>query len=353
MSPLRATLDRSVPTPAGVSLLAADVMANGRVLVMDRLIGAKLCVRWLDENGERGPPLLWDDEYCGDGVAFDLVTSTLIVALNGPPHVFDGVTGARMGVLPGHDQPTYRATVAPGGRLVTECVGGLRRVTDLNTRALLSERSTRRFRGWSAPTGILPGDPVLTCRSTLRAGRWSTALIHSQTMAELGRVVLKTSGGPATHDAIPRPDALEWVGLITEGTPGRHGSTSILHFTRDGARLIDEVPAIEGEPGVVRLRFLTADWLYTEGARRPHQLLNLKTGERRVCPLEGPVSANGLMLSGEECAVFDLETGAQVPLISARGAEEEDEPSPLSISRDGETVLVRTATGLEWWRLHR
>jgi hypothetical protein len=351
MSLLRATLERSVPTPDGVTLLAADVMANGRVFVMERAEGAQLCVRWLEEGGERGPALLWDDEYCGDGAAFDPVTSTLIVALNGPPHLFDGVTGRLLGVLPGHDQPTYRATVAPGGRVVTECVGGTRRVTDLRALTVLSERSTGRFRGWSAPTGIWPGDPVLTTLSTVHADRWTTALIDEQTMAELGREVWPTGGGPAVHNTLPRPDRLEWVGLITEGLPERRGPTSIVHFTRDGARLIDEAPSTEGHPGVVRLRFLTADWLYTEGARRPHQLLNVRTGERRDCPLEGPVSHNGLMLSGEDCAVFELDTGAKVSLRSTSCTE--DEPSPLSISHDGETVLVRTATALEWWRISR
>jgi hypothetical protein len=56
-----------------------------------------------------------------------------------------------------------------------------------------------------------------------------------------------------------------------------------MHFTREGARLIDEAPARRvgpyqhSLPGIVRLRFLTNDWLYTEGARRPHQAIHLPT----------------------------------------------------------------------------
>ena len=32
---------------------------------------ARLCVRWLDEGGERGPPLLSDDDNCGVGTVYD------------------------------------------------------------------------------------------------------------------------------------------------------------------------------------------------------------------------------------------------------------------------------------------
>ena len=103
-------------------------------------------------------------------------------------------------------------------------------------------------------------------------------------------------------------------------------------------------------PGVVRLLFLSADWLYTEGWRDP-TLINLRTGERRACPREGEVSENGLMLCRKERAVLDLDTGALAPLYP--GDAPEEGRRVRAFSPDGATALVSTPEALEWWHLSR
>ena len=158
---LTATLRHTIPLAGDARLLSADIMANGRALLMEQAADARICVRWLDESGEHGPPLLWGDGNCGDGDGYDPETDRLIIALNGPPHVFDATSGAFLGVLPDHPKPTYSVEVAPGGRVVTQSIDGQRRVFDLRTFACLARHSTRTFRGWSIPLGVLPGDPAL------------------------------------------------------------------------------------------------------------------------------------------------------------------------------------------------
>ena len=355
---LTATLTTRRLHRADVELLTADLMPNGLALVMDRTSDARLCVRWLDASGERGPPLLSDDDNCGVGTVYDPETDRLVVALNGPPHVFEGTSGRCLGVLPHHDQPTYGAAVAPGGRVVTETIDGIRRVTDLRTLTRLAEHSTRTCRGWSAPVGLLPGDPVLTCRSYVRGDRWGTALVDTTTMKDVARVRTPFGGGPVFHSAAPRPNALEWVGVIAEGDDERgFGPAQLIHFTREGARLIDEAPARRvgpaqrSLPGIVRLSFLTNDWLYTEGARRPHQAIHLPTGARRACPLDDKTSQNGLMIDRRAVSVLDLDSGDTAPLYPGEAPEEGR--SVQSISPDGTTVLVSTPEALEWWAINR
>ncbi|MCK6514798.1 hypothetical protein L6R46_07065 [Myxococcota bacterium] len=340
-----------------VKLLTADLMQNGLALVMDRTGDARLCVRWLDEGGQRGPPLLWDDDICGDGMVYDPETDRLVVALNGPPHVFEGTSGVCLGVLPHHDQPTYRATVAPGGRVVTETIEGVRRVTDLRTLTRLAEHSTRTCRGWSAPVGLLPGDPVLTCRSYVRDGQWGTALVNAQTGRDVARVRRPFGGGPAFQSAAPRPNALEWVGVLAKGDDRGFEPSELMHFTPEGAQIIHSAPSRRvgpdqrSLPGIVRLSFLTNDWLYTEGARRPHQAIHLPTGTRRDCPSDDMASQTGQVIDRRAVAVLDLDTGIRAPLYS--GDAPEEGRSVKAISADGGTVLVSTPEALEWWSITR
>lgn len=284
MSTLSANLSRRVRLTEGARLIDATwCSASCVVLVEQRAEGPLSACRLVD--GERGPVLLTDDDKCGVGVAYDVVTDRLIVALNGPPHVFDGRTGALIGVLPDHLRPTYSVEIAPGGRVVTESIDGQRRIIDLRTFVCLAKHSTRTCRGWSISVGVLPGDPALTVRSYVREGQWGTALVNAQTGRDVARVRQPFGGGPTFQRAAPRPNALEWVGVLAKGDAERgHEPAQLVLFTLSGAQIIDEAPARRvgpdqrSLPGIVRLRFLTNDWLYIEGARRPHQAIHLPTG---------------------------------------------------------------------------
>jgi hypothetical protein len=183
-------------------------------------------------------------------------------------------------------------------------------------------------------------------------------LVNTTTMKDVARVRLPYGGGPAFCSAAPRPNALEWVGVLAEGDDRRgYGPAQLHHFTREGARLIDEAPARRvgptqrSLPGIVRLRFITNDWLYTEGARRPHQAIHLPTGARRACPLDDITSPSGLMIDRRARSVLDLDSGDIAPLYPGEAPEEGR--SVQSISADGTTALVSTPEALEWWTVTR
>ena len=356
MSTLSAALSQRVRRPEGSRVIDATwCSASCVVLVEQRPDGVLSVCRLVD--GERGPALLTDDYTCGVGLAYDTETDRLVVALSGPPHVFDGSTGALIGVLPDHPRPTYSVEIAPGGRVVTQSIDGQRRIIDLRTFVCLAKHSRRTCRGWSAPVGLLPGDPALTVRSYVREGQWGTALVNAQTGRDLARVRRSFGGGPAFHNAAPRPNALEWVGVLAKGDAGGFEPAQLVHFTPSGAQTIDSAPAGQvgpeerSRPGIVRLRFLTADWLYTQGARLPHQAIHLPTGARRDCPLDGLASQTGQLIHHRAVAVLDLHTGALAPLYP--GAAPEEGRSVRAFSPDGATALVCTPEALEWWHITR
>ena len=78
---LTATLRHTIPLAGDARLLSADIMANGRALLMEQAADERICVRWLDESGERGPPLLSDDDNCGEGDGYDPETDRLVLSL--------------------------------------------------------------------------------------------------------------------------------------------------------------------------------------------------------------------------------------------------------------------------------
>ena len=346
--PLTATLTHRLAQPEGVSTSTQSILNDGRVLALDHGEDGVSTYRWLDPSG-RGPGLLAGKDFVGAVSVVDKSVERFVLVLDGDPQVFDLRSGAWLGALEGHQREIYWLRALPNGRVMTQSIDGHRRSWDITQRRLLSKQHLRWYKGWSAPVGLLPGDPMLTCLTSMRRGQWVSALVNAHTGSDVARHRWPASQ-PAHHSAIPRPGALEWVGVICEGSEDAWGVSRVLHFTADGARLIDEAPMFGSIPGVVRLLFLSADWLYTEGWRDP-TLINLRTGERRACPREGEVSENGLMLCHAERAVYALDTGALAPLYPGDAPEEGRRVQ--SISPDGATALVSTPEALEWWHLSR
>ncbi|MCK6524831.1 hypothetical protein L6R49_25790 [Myxococcota bacterium] len=347
---LTATLRGSLPMLPGAWIGGAELFDDGRALALARMAKHQTCFRWVTPEGWQAP-IRWGQDFVGDVCAVDEVTGRMVLGLDGDAQVFDLKTGAYQTTLNAHDERgTYFAHALPHGRLLTEGSDGFRRVWDLRTLTLVTEAHMRPYRRCSAPVGLLPGDPVLVTRSYLREGRWGTALVNAHTFKDVARQHLP-SRAPACHSVVARPDSLEWVGVICEGSDRSWRSARIWHFTQSGAKLIDVAPPARRGPGVVSLSFLTPDWLFTSGVRRPHIALNLRTGERRACPLEGPTHPSGLMLCRREIAVFDLNTGVMAPLYPGEAPEEGRRVK--AISPDGKTVLVSTPEALEWWSLTR
>ena len=345
---LTATLTHTIPLLPGAWLGGATLLADGRALALARMAKHHTCYRWVTPAGWQ-EPFRWGRDFVGDVCVVNEELGVMVLGLDGDAQVFDAKTGAYRSTLNAHEGlRTYLARALPHGRLLTEGSDGFRRIWDLATLDLLTEAHMRPYRDWSAPVGLLPGDPVLVTRSYLRAGRWGTALLNAHTFKDVARQHLPARA-PACHSVVARPDALEWVGVICERSPRAWRSARIWHFTQTGARLIDVAPPARRGPGVVSLSFLTPDWLFTSGVRSPHIALNLRTGARRACPLEGPTTVGGLMLCRRERAVFDLNTGELAPLYP--GEAPEDGRRVKAISPDGRTALVSTPEALEWWSL--
>ena len=347
--PLTATLTHRLAQPEGVSTSTQSILNDGRVLALDHGEDGVSTYRWLDPSG-RGPGLLAGKDFVGAVSVVDESVERFVLVLDGDPQVFDLRSGAWLGALEGHQREIYWLRALPSGRVMTQSVDGHRRSWDITQRRLLSKQHLRWYKGWSAPVGLLPGDPMLSCLSSMRRGRWVSALVNAHTGRDVGRHSLPARQ-PAHHAAVPRPGALEWVGVICEGSEGAWGPSRVVHFVAGEARVIDEEPLSDSLPGVVSLDFLTEDWLFTSGCRRPHVALNLRTGQRRPCPLPGPTHPSGLMLCTREHAVLDLNSGDTAPLYPGEAPEEGRGGEALS--PDGQTVLVSTPEALEWWAITR
>ena len=346
---LTATLAHTVPMLPGAWIGGAELFSDGRALALCRMGEDQTCYCWITPAGWQ-EPIRWGQDLVGDVCAVNEALGVMVLGLDGDVQVFDLKTGAYRLTLNTHTKETYLARALPRGRLLTEGADGFRRVWDMATWTLLAEAHMRPYRRWSAPVGILPGDPVLVTRSYVRSGRWGTALVNMHTGKDARRVSLPCEGVPAFHAVTPRPGTLEWAGVFCPGKDGDWGSSRVVHFAADGPRLIDTEPDFGSTPGVVGLSFLTADWLYTDGWRDP-LLINLRTGERRACPRKGRVSERGQMLCRKERAVLDLDTGALAPLYP--GDAPEEGRRVRAFSPDGQTALVSTPEALEWWTITR
>lgn len=340
---LTATLERRLPLPKGVRVVGATAFEDGRVMALAR--GGGVWFSWVEEGG-LGPAIKRGEALGGDVCAF--AAGRLFLGLDGDVELFDGRTGRSLGRFEPHAGETYGLMALPGARLLTEGADGRRRLWSADSLTLLGDVPTRWSRGVSSPEGLRPGDPVLTTRSSVRRGVWTTALLSLDTGRELGRVSTPFEGRPAHHTSAPCLGALEWVGVITPRVGRAWGLSRVFHLNAGRARLIDEAPPPGELPGVVRLRCLNTDWLYTEGWRDP-VMINLKTGERRACPRDGLVSAAGLMLCRDERAVLQLRTGRMAALYP--GPEPEPGRRVLTFAADGESAWVSTETALEQWRL--
>lgn len=340
--------------PSAATLRRAAPLNDARALLFfDEGDGAR--VEIVDPDGARRV-LLRRDTHELSLSAWDTHSGRLVVSVDSAPFVFDLRTEEPLGRLPGVAPTLWELEPAGAGRVMGSSSDGWRRLWDLQTLALVTQRHLRWYKGWSAPVGLLPGDPTLTCLTSMRQGRWVSALVNAHTGRDVGRHH-RPARSPAHHAVLPRPGALEWVGVLAEGDERRYAPAQLFHFTQDGARLIDEAPARRlgrerrSAPGIVRLQFITNDWLYTEGARRPHQAIHLPTGARRDCPLVYGPSPSGLVVDHHASTVLDLASGERAALYPGDAPEKGravDELSP-----DGTTALVRTPEGLEWWTLTR
>lgn len=338
---------RISPLDPGERLLHAAPLDGGQALLFLE-VGEGVRVELLHPDGARRVLLRREaHQLCLS--AWEPHSQRLVVSVDSAPFVFDLRAEEPLGRLPDVSPTLWELAPAGAGRVMGASSDGWRRLWDLKTLDLVTRRHLGWTKGWSAPVGLLPGDPMLTCLTSMRKGRWVSALVNAHTGRDVGRHRWPARQ-PASHTAIPRPGALEWVGVICEGSEGAWGTSRVIHFVAGDARVIDEAHESGRLPGVVRLVFLTADWLYTEGWRDP-VLLNLRTGARRACPRDGEVSENGLMLCEEAHAVFDLDSGATAPLYP--GDAPEEGRRVRSISADGTTALVSTPDALEWWSLAR
>ena len=351
---MNARCTRRLSLPSGATLRHAAPLNDARALLFFAE-GEGARVEVVDPDGARRV-LLRRETHELSLSAWDSHSGRLVVSVDSEPFVFDLVTEEPLGRLPGVAPTLWELLPAGDGRVMGSSSDGWRRLWDLKTLALITQRHLRWYKGWSAPMGLLPGDPTLTCLTSIRQGRWVSALVNAHTGRDVGRHHQPASQ-PAHHSAIPRPGAVEWVGVLAEGDERRYAPAQLFHFTQDDVRLIDEAPARRlgrerhSVPGIVRLQFITNDWLYTEGARRPHQAIHLPTGARRDCPLVYGSSPSGLVVDHRTITALDLNSGALAPLYV--GDAPEKGRAVEDLSPDGTTALVRAPEALEWWTLTR
>jgi hypothetical protein len=344
---LSASPARSLGLLPGESLQAGALLDDGRTLVYFTE-GDGVRAEVIDLDGARRVLLRRETSQL-PLTAWDSTARRLVISVSDDPMVFDLDAEVCLGRLPDVTPTLWELRSAGVGRVMGSSSDGWRRLWDLKTMTVVTRRRLRWYKGWTAPVGLLPGDPTLTCLSFTRQGHWVSALVNAHTGRDLARHRLPART-PAHHDAAPVPDRLEWVGVLAEGASGAWGPSRIYHFTSAGARLIDEEPMFGRLPGVVRIEALTPDWLYTDGWRDP-MVINLRTGVRRSCPWVGKVRNAGLVTSHRSCVVYDLETGALAPLYL--GDAPDEGRSAQSISADGSTALVSTPDALEWWAIRR
>ena len=342
------TLHRTIPLPEGERLEDACPLPGGRLLMLWRREEDRVSAEVLSSTG--AVVALTDrprDQLTL--IVVDEASGRLVISIDNVPELFDLHTLAHVGSLIGHQPVIWELRSVSGGRLVSSSSDRQRILWDLSTAQPLVRSDLALFHCWSVPRGLLPGDPLLVTDSVLRDGQWCSALVNAHTGEEVLRAQLPAPL-PAHHAAAACPDALEWAGVISEGAEDTWGPSRVYHFTVAGPRLIDEEPYSDSIPGVVSLRFLNGDWLYCSGGRHPPQMINVRTGQRRPSPQYGPVTRNNLMLCHQEVAVFDLDSGALVPLHSAPPVEGR-RLEALMITEAGDQALVATDTALEWWRI--
>ena len=344
------TLHWTMPLPVGERLADAAPLPGGRLLLLWRRGEGLIRAEVLHPSGEISF-LMERPENQLTCIAVDEESGRLVISVDNVPELFDLNNLAHVGSLIGQQPVIWELRCVAGGRLVSSSSDRQRILWDLSTGRAIVRSDLGVFKSWSVPRGLLPGDPLLVTHSELRDGQWCSALVNAHTGEAVRRAQLPAPL-PVHHVAAACPDALEWAGVIAEGAEDTWGPSRVYHFTADGPRLIDDEPLSDSIPGVVSLRFLTRDWLYCSGARRPPQLINVRTGARRPSPLYGPVAKNHLMLCHPEVAVFDLDSGELAPLHSAP-IEEGHDRRALVITEAGDQALVATDTALEWWRIQR
>lgn len=338
---------RALGLSPGESVQSGALLDDGRALVYFTE-GDGVRAEVIDVDGARRV-LLRRETSVLPLTAWDSAARRLVISVDDEPLVFDLDAETMVGRLPGVTPTLFELGSAGDGRVIGASSDGWRRLWDLQTMTLIHQRHLRWYKGWTAPLGLLPGDPTLTCLTSIRQGRWVSALVNAHTGRDLARHRLPARS-PAHHDAVPVPDSLEWVGVLAEGGAGAWGPSRIVHFTASGARLIDEEPMSGRLPGVVRIEALTKDWLYTDGWRDP-VVINLRTGARRPCPWVGKLCRAGLVTSHRAPVVYDLETGDLAPLYE--GSSPEEGRHVLSLSHDGATALVNSPDAVEWWTITR
>ena len=176
---------RRLSLPSGSDLRHAAPLNDARTLLFFA-DGEGARVEVVDPDGARRVLLRREATQLSLS-AWDAHSRRLVVSVDSAPFVFDLQTEEPLGLLPGVSPTLWDLAQAGAGRVMGASSDGWRRLWDLKTLALLTQRHLRWYKGWSAPVGLLPGDPMLTCLTSMRKGRWVSALVNAHTGRDVGR----------------------------------------------------------------------------------------------------------------------------------------------------------------------